>query len=64
MSMANMNQNAMPMEASMTLAVCMLIDRKEILPQALHKGEVTKGVFTGWMNVEPKRFELSMRPLS
>ena len=57
MSMANMNQNAMPTEASTTLTVCMLIDEKEILLQALHNEEVTKGILTGWMNVEPKRLQ-------
>ena len=57
MSMTNMNQNAMPMEASMTLMVCMLIDGKEILLQALHNEEDMKGVLTGWMNVEPKRLQ-------
>ena len=43
MSMANMNQNAMPMEASTALMVCILIDGKEILPQALYNEEVRKG---------------------
>ena len=57
MSMSNMNQNAMPMEANMTLMVCILIDGKEILPQALYNEEVTKGVLMGWMNVEPKRLQ-------
>ena len=52
-----MNQNAMPTEANMTLTVCMLIGGKEILLQALGNEEVTKGVFTGWMNVEPKRLQ-------
>ena len=51
MSMANMNWNAMPTEANMTLTVCMLIDGKEILLQALHNEEVTKGVLTGWMSM-------------
>ena len=55
--MANMNQNAMPMEANTTLTVCMLIDGKEILPQVLCNEEVTKGVITGWTNVEPKRLQ-------
>ena len=31
MSMVNMNWNAMSMEASTTLTVCVLIDGKEIL---------------------------------
>ena len=57
MSMANMNQNAMPMEASTTLMVCVLINGKEILPQALHNEEVMKGVLTWWKNVEPKRLQ-------
>ena len=47
MSMANMNWNAMPMEANMTLTVCMLINGKEILPQALHNEEVMKGCLQG-----------------
>ena len=55
--MANMNQNAMPMEASMTLMVWMLIDGKEILPQVLHNKEFAKGILTGWTNVEPKRLQ-------
>ena len=55
--MANMNHNAMPTEANTTLMVCILIERKEILPQALHNEEVAKGVITGWTNVEPKRLQ-------
>ena len=43
MSMANMNHNAMPMEANTTLMVCNLIDGKEVLPQALHNKECHKG---------------------
>ena len=57
MSMANMNQNTMPTEANMTLMVCVLIDGKEILLQALHNEEVVKGVLTGWTNAEPKRLQ-------
>ena len=57
MSMANMNHNAMPMEANTTLMVHVLIDGKEILLQALCNEEVAKGVITGWMNVEPKRLQ-------
>ena len=57
MFMANMNWNAMPMEASMTLMVGVLIDGKEILSQALCNKEVAKGVLTCWMNVEPKRLQ-------
>ena len=45
----------MPTEASTTLTLCMLIDGKEILLQALCNEEVIKGVLTGWINVEPKR---------
>ena len=55
--MANMNHNAMPMEANTTLTVCILIERKEILLQALCNEEVAKGVITGWTNVEPKRLQ-------
>ena len=54
MSMANMNHNAMPMEVNTALMVWMLIDGKEILLQALCNEEVTKGVITGWTNVETK----------
>ena len=57
MSMANMNQNAKPTEVNTTLMVCMLKDEKEILPQTLYNEEVTKGVLTGCMNVEPKRLQ-------
>ena len=57
MSMANMNWNAMPTEVSMTLIVFVLIDGKDILPQALHNEEVTKEVLTGWMNLESKRLQ-------
>ena len=41
----------------MTLMVCMLIDGKEILLQALCNEEVTKGVLMGWTNVEPKSMQ-------
>ena len=47
MSMANMNCNAMPAEVNTTLMVCVLINGKEILLQALCNEEVTKGVITG-----------------
>ena len=57
MSMTNMNHNAMPMEANTLLMVHVLIDGKEILPQALCNEEVVKGVITGWTNVEPKRLQ-------
>ena len=57
MSMANMNHNAMPTEANTTLTVCVLINGKEILLQALCKEEVVKGVITGWTNVEPKKLQ-------
>ena len=49
-----MNCNALPMEAYTTLTVCMLIDGKEILPQAFCNEEVAKGVITGWTNMEAK----------
>ena len=57
--MANMNCNAMPTEANTTLPVYMLIDGKEILPQALHNEEVAKGEM--W---NPIDYRLSMRPPS
>ena len=57
LAMANMNHNAMPMEANTTLMVCVLVDRKEILPQALGNEEVAKGVITEWTNLEPKRLQ-------
>ena len=52
-----MNHNAMPTEANTTLRVCMLIDGKEILLQALCNEEVAKGVITEWTNMEPKRLQ-------
>ena len=52
-----MNYNAMPMKVNTTLMVCILIDKKEILPQALCNAEVAKGVITGWTNVEAKRLQ-------
>ena len=52
-----MNHNAMPTEANTTLMVCILIDDKEILLQALCNEEFAKGVITGWTNVEPKRLQ-------
>ena len=55
--MANMNCNALPTEANTTLMVHVLIDGKEILPQALHNEEVAKGVLTGWTKVESKRLQ-------
>ena len=54
MSMTNMNRNAVPMETSTTLMVCVLIDGKVILLQALQNEEVTKEVLMGWTHVEPK----------
>ena len=57
MFIANMNWNAMPMEASMTLTVHILVNGKEILLQVLFIEEVTKGVLTRWMDVEPKRLQ-------
>ena len=57
MSMANMNHNAMPIEANMTLMVCILIDGKEILLHALGNEEIMKGVLTGWTTVERKRLQ-------
>ena len=46
------------MKANTTFMVCLLIDGKEILPEALHNEEVAKGVITGWTNVEPKRLQV------
>ena len=54
MSMTNVNRNAMPMEASTTLMVHVLIDGKEILLHVLCNVEVMKGVLMGWTDVEPK----------
>ena len=42
-----MNCNTMPTEANMTLTVCVLIDGKEILLQALCNEEVVKGYLQG-----------------
>ena len=52
-----MNHNTMPMEANTTLTVHVLINRNDILLQALYNEEVAKGVLTGWMNMEPKRLQ-------
>ena len=57
MSLNNMNRNAVPVESSTTLTVCVLIDGKEILTQALQNEEVVKGVLMGWMHVEPKNIQ-------
>ena len=58
MSMANMNHNAMPMEANTTLMVHMLIDGKEILPQALcHERGHERGNYRV-ENMEPKRLQI------
>ena len=57
LAMANMNHNAMPKEANATLMVCILIDGKGILSQALHNEKVAKGVITWWTNMEPKRLQ-------
>ena len=57
LAMANMNCNAMPAEANTTMTICILIDGKETLLQALCNEEVAKGVITGWTNVEPKRLQ-------
>ena len=57
MSMTNANRNAMPMGASTTLMVHILIDGKEILAQVLHIEEVVKGVLMVWTNKEPKSIQ-------
>ena len=57
MCMTNVNRNAVPMESSTTLTVCILIDGKEVLLQVLQNEEVTKGVLMGWMYVEPKNVQ-------
>ena len=57
MSMTNVNINAVPMESSTTLIVCILIDGKEVLPQTLQNEEVAKGVLMGWTHVEPKNVQ-------
>ena len=57
MTMTKVNRNAVPMESSTTLMVCILIDGKEILPQVLQNEEVMKGVLMGWIHVEPKNVQ-------
>ena len=57
MFMTNMIHNAMPMEANVTLTVCVLINGKQILLHALCNEVVAKGALTGWTNVEPKRLQ-------
>ena len=39
------------------LMMCVLINRKEILPQVLQNEEVVKGVLMGWMHVEPQSIQ-------
>ena len=48
MSMTNMNRNAVPMESSTTLKVCILIGGKELLLQVLQNEEVPEEVLMGW----------------
>ena len=47
----------MPMEASTTLTVCILINWKDILLQVLRNKEVTKEVLMGWTHVKPKNIQ-------
>ena len=42
--------------------VCMLINGKKILLQALCNEEVAKGVITGWTNMESKRLQALNEP--
>ena len=55
--MTNANGNTMPMKASTTLMVCILIDGKEILLQALCNEEVMKGMLMDWTNVKLKSMQ-------
>ena len=55
--MTNVNMDAVVIESVSVLTVHVLIDRKEILPQALQNEEVTKRVLMGWMHVEPKNVQ-------
>ena len=57
MSLNNMNKNAVPVESSTRLTVCILINGKEILPQVLQNEEVAKGMLMAWMHVEPKNIQ-------
>ena len=57
MSMTNVSRNAVPLESSTTLMLCILIDGKEILLEVLWNEEVAKGVLMGWMHVEPKNIQ-------
>ena len=51
--MTNMNMNAVLTELVTMMLVCILIDRREILPHALQKEDVAKGVLMSWMHMEP-----------
>ena len=64
MSMANINWNAMPIKASTTLMVHVLIDGKEILPQALYHEEVAKGCLWAGQMWNLRVCKFSMRPPS
>ena len=54
MSVTNMNTNAVSTDPVTTLMVCVLVDRKEILPHALQNEDVAKRVFMNWTHVEPR----------
>ena len=55
--MTNVNRNAVPMETSTSLTVCILIDGKEILLQVLQNEEVAKGVSMGWTHLKPRNVQ-------
>ena len=52
--MTNVNMNAVLTERVTTLMVCILIDGKEILLQALQIEDVTNGLLMSWTHVEPR----------
>ena len=46
--------NSVPTESVTMLTVCILIDRKEILPDVVRNEDIVKGVLIGGMHVEPR----------
>ena len=54
MSLTNVNMNAVLTELVTMFTVCILIDRKKILPHALQNKDIAKEVLMSWMHVEPR----------
>ena len=55
------NINSITAELVTMLAVCILIDGKEILPDVFRNEDITKGVLVSGTHIEPIMFMLLMR---